>query len=487
MHLPPVNLLRVRRWLSVFVSAIALTGFGWQSSVRADESRPNIVFIMTDDQGPWAMSAAGDPNLQTPRLDRLRRSGALLSHCYSPTPVCSPARAAVLTSRYGTEIDIEDFLTRDDRESGLTSELPTWPRLLSEAGYSTALIGKYHCGQTAQAHPTRIGYDEFAGFIHGGMVSQNPRVEVNGREQVVHGWTPDVLTDFAIEFVRRKHTGAFVLSLHFWAPHANAGTNPEGDRTWLPLSSADLRPFRSLDPLLPEPDYPQLDIARTRRMIREYAASIHSVDRNVGRLLDELDRLQLTQNTLVIFTSDHGYNLGHHAIWHKGNGRWLLIGERGNRANMWDNSLRVPAIVRWPRMIAAGSTVVQTVSHLDWFPTILEAAGIDRPEAMTIRGESILPLLTGGMLDRSSVFFAQYRMRPSHADGADMRSLQTDRWKLVRFLRGRRSDEFYDRRNDPAENTNLYGSEDPEVQEAIRSLNALLTKKMREISDPGLR
>lgn len=473
--------------LRTVIRVVAMAALLSQMTPCVDGARPNVVFIMTDDQGPWALSSTGDPNVSTPQLDRLRRSGALLTRCYTPTPVCSPARAAVLTSRYGTEIGIEDFLTRDDRQSGLTNNLPAWPQLLSDSGYATALIGKYHCGQTVEAHPTNIGYGEFTGFIHGGMVSQNPRVEINGRQQPVQGWTPDILTDFAIDFVRRKQKVNFALSLHFWAPHANAGTNADGDRTWLPLSPADLKPFESLVPRLPEPDYPQLDVTRTRRMIREYAASIHSVDRNVGRLLDELDRLQLTNNTLVIFTSDHGYNLGHHAIWHKGNGRWLLKNNRGPRANMWDHSLRVPAIVSWPERIAEDTTVSQTVSHLDWFPTILSAAGIDQPEGVTLRGDNILPALTGGTLARAAHFFAQYRMRPDHADGADMRSMQTDRWKLVRFLRGRRTDEFYDRRSDPDENTNLYASENPEVRAAIRELDALLTKKMREIDDPGVR
>ncbi|MEZ6031981.1 MAG: sulfatase-like hydrolase/transferase [Planctomycetaceae bacterium] len=453
----------------------------------AESTRPNIVFIMTDDQGPWALSAAGDPNARTPHLDRLRSTGAILTHCYSPTPVCSPARASVLTGRYGTEINVTDYLPPEEIEiPGLDPRLLTWPRLLSQAGYSTALVGKYHCGQKPESHPTRIGYDEFSGFIHGGMVSRNPRVEIDSMERVVEGWTPDILTDFAIDFIRRKQEGPFALSLHFWAPHANQGSNAEGDRTWLPLSPADLQPFSTLDPVLPEPDYPHLDIARTKRMMREYVGSVHSVDRNVGRLLGVLDGLGLTENTLVIFTSDHGFNIGHHGIWHKGNGRWLLKDNDGARANMWDNSLRVPAIVSWPRHIPANSTVEKTVSHLDWFPTILAAIGVDAPENSNLRGQNILPLLQGEELDRSDDFMAQFQMRVGHADGANMRSFQTKQWKLVRFLRGKYPDEFYDRLNDPDEKTNVYTSTDLEIQNAIRDLDAKLKERMREINDPAL-
>jgi len=453
----------------------------------AENTRPNIVFIMTDDQGPWALSATGDPNARTPHLDQLRSTGALLTHCYSPTPVCSPARASVLTGRYGTEINITDYLPPEEIEiPGLNPQLPTWPRLLSQAGYSTALVGKYHCGQKPESHPTRIGYDEFTGFIHGGMVSRNPRVEINGTERVVEGWTPDILTDFAIDYIRRKQEGPFALSLHFWAPHANQGSNAEGDRTWLPLSPADLQPFSTLDPLLPEPDYPHLDVARTKRMMREYVGSVHSVDRNVGRLLEVLNRLGLTEKTLIIFTSDHGFNIGHHGIWHKGNGRWLLTNNDGARANMWDNSLRVPAIVSWARHIPANSTVEKTVSHLDWFPTILAATGIEVPGNANLRGQNILPLLQGTNLNCSDDFMAQFQMRVGHADGADMRSFQTERWKLVRFFRGKYPDEFYDRVNDPHEKNNIYTSTDLEIQNAIRAVDMKLKARMREIDDPAL-
>ncbi|MCA9078831.1 MAG: sulfatase-like hydrolase/transferase, partial [Planctomycetaceae bacterium] len=401
----------------VVIAIVSLLVIGRFHALAAE--RPNFLFVVTDDQGPWAMGCAGDPNALTPNMDRLRAEGALLTRCYTPTPVCSPARVSILTSRYGSELGITDFLPRSHEDlPGLTADTPTWPSELAKAGYSTALIGKYHCGAMPESHPTKIGYQEFRGFIHGGMVSQDPVIEVNGRERTIEGWTPDVLTDFALDYIRRHRDGPFALSLHFWAPHANAGTNAEGDRTWLPLSDADLSPFRMLDPLLPEPDYPDLDTDRTKRMLREYLGSVHSVDRNLGRVLDLLDELNLAENTVVIFSADHGYNLGHHGIWHKGNGRWLLKHDQGPRANMWEQSLRVPAIVKWPQEIKANSTVNQTISHLDWFPTLLAMAGAELPVA-TLRGRNVLRLLKGQPFDRDEEFMAQYRMREDHGDGAD--------------------------------------------------------------------
>ena len=218
-------------------------------------------------------------------------------------------------------------------------------------------------------------------------------------------------------------------------------------------------------------------------MLREYLGSVHSVDRNVGRLLGVLDELGLAESTVVVFTSDHGYNLGHHGMWHKGNGRWLLVHDRGPRANMWDLSLRVPALVRWPGVIEPGSTVEQTVSHLDWFPTLLAMAGLEPPDGAVLRGRNILPLLQGQSPPWGGDFFAQYRMREDHGDGADMCSYQTERWKLVRFLRNTRRDELYDRLNDPDETTNLVESDGPVVRDALRVLDAKLTAAMREIGD----
>ena len=153
---------------------------------------------------------------------------------------------------------------------------------------------------------------------------------------------------------------------------------------------------------------------------------------------------------------------------------------------MWDNSLRVPAIVRWPHHIQANSTVNKTVSHLDWFPTILAATGVVVPRNVNLRGQNILPLLQGEGLDRNDDFMAQFQMRVGHADGADMRSFQTERWKLVRYFRGKYPDEFYDRVNDPEEKTNVHASIDPEIQNAIRVVDAKLRERMREIDDPAL-
>lgn len=440
---------------------------------------PNIVFILTDDQGPWALGASGDANAVTPHIDRLRSQGALLASCYTPTPVCSPSRASLLTSRYGSEVGITDYIgTSNDT---LSPFVLTWPKLLSENGYATGLVGKYHCGNSPESHPTRIGYKEFRGFLMAADSSRDPLLEIDGELRRMEGWTEDVLADLAMDFIRRHAHRPFALSLHFWAPHAQVYANADGDRTWLPLSDEDWAAVKNLDLKLPEPDYPDLDVIRNTRMLREYLGSVHSVDRNVGRIMALLEEMNLSENTVVIFTSDNGFNLGHHGIWHKGNGRWLLKSERSSRPNMWDNSLRVPAIVRWPSVVPAGSTVDKLVTFLDWFPTIAAIAGVKIPEGTVIRGRDVQPELKSQGVTEDREFFAQYSMR----QGPDMRSYQTAQWKLVRYLDGSLPDEMYDRVADPAERVNLHGSDRADVRSALEDLSKKLTEAMQRINDPG--
>jgi len=448
--------------------------------------RPNIIFVMVDDQGPWAYGAAGDPNARTPTLDRLCQEGARLTNYFTMSPVCSPARGCLVTGLYSTEFGIPDYISPQMRAQGvaLDPKFATWPRCLMEAGYTTALVGKWHLGSP----PTRHGYQEFVGgLLH---ISKDPLVEIGGVSRRIEGYTADVTTDFAIDFIqraKRKGEEPFLLSLHYFAPHANtANRTPDGDRTWLPLSEADWSQFEDLDPIIPNPDYPDLDIPRLKRMTREYLASIASVDRNLGRLLDELERLDLDQNTLIVFTSDNGYNMGHNGIWHKGNGWWILIHNRGARPNLYDNSLRVPCIVRWPGIIPAGLVINETLTHLDWFPTLIEIAGASIPEGTTLRGRNMLPILRGESVEWDNDLFTQYSMWEWHQNGAKLRSFRTPKWKLIRDFRHEGKDELYHLEEDPAETTNLINSSDPAVQEMREWLNEKLLERMHSINDPLL-
>jgi uncharacterized sulfatase len=234
---------------------------------------------------------------------------------------------------------------------------------------------------------------------------------------------------------------------------------------------------------IPDPDYPKLNVPLVERMMREYLGSVASVDRNLARILDLLDELKLTDNTVVIFTSDNGYNVGHNAVEGKGNASWTLTDNRDERPNMYDNSLRVPTLIRWPNVVEPGRAVEQTITFLDWFPTILAMAGFRAPKQATIRGQNFVPLLKGRAVEWDNDLFVQYTMRGAGV----MRAYRTPRWKLVRDFDHFIKDELYDLANDPAEKTNLIDSPEPRIQSIRRLMNEKLLDKMRRIDDPALK
>lgn len=448
--------------------------------------RPNILFILTDDQAPWAIGVSGNPQAHTPHLDSLFKSGASLVNSFTVTPVCSPSRASTISSRYGSEVGITDWINpKSEPDLGLDPATPTFPRLLKDNGYDTALIGKWHLGTQDKYHPSVFGYDFFLGFRDGGRPPFGPILEVDGKDQKVQGLIVDILTDEAIRRLRMRDKASdrpFLLCLHYREPHA----------AWLPVRDEDWEPFASLDPELPDPDYPNLQVDRVKKMMKEYLASVAAVDRNVGRLLDELKLLKYADDTIVIFTSDHGYNMGHNGIWHKGNGHWVVDNPpaatknvpQGQRPNMYDNSLRVPTAVRWPAVTRPGQTVTGTVTNLDWFPTILDMAGIAADPSLQIRGRSIVPLLKGTAVDWSQDVFGQYSTH--HQSRTQMRMYRTPEYKLVRDFLNPELDELYDLKNDPQERSNIIDSADPGGVAARTRLDKLLRERMEQIGDPVL-
>ncbi len=456
----------------VFVSFLPLP-------LIADE-RPNIVFVYTDDQAPTAIGIHNE-ELKTPHMDRLIREGARLANSFVTTPVCSPSRASLMSSRYGTELGITDWINpRREADHGLDPKIVTWPELLSDAGYTNGLVGKWHLGTADRFHPTRMGFQYFMGIRSGGTSPKNPTLEIDGQTRKVEGFTPDILTNHAIDFIRRNRKGPFLLCLHFRAPHA----------AWLPVRDEDWAPYDKLNPKIPNPDFPHLDVAKVKRMTREYYASVASVDRNLGRLLDLLDELKLTDNTVVIFTSDHGYNLGHNGVWYKGNAQWQLtklppqkwpfIGPK-QRPNLYDQSLRVPTAVRWPNVIKPGGVITETISNLDWFPTLLAMANVKVPDGLVLRGHNFLPLLCGETVTWENDLYAEYSMK--HGAQTHMRAWRTPKWKLMLDFLNKGRAELYNLETDSAETNNLFDSDDPEAQRMKKLLTNRITQRMREIGD----
>ncbi len=476
------------------------------SSVAHD--RPNILFVLTDDQAPWAIGCASRdrghgsvPLPLTPNMDRLASEGVRFRNFFCATPVCSPARVAIATGRYASEFGVKDFipdpshkLFDPDHQRSLDPDASvTFAEVLHDAGYYTGLIGKWHLGDWTlpghqKFHPTKQGYDYFMGLTSGGTSPFDPMLEQEGVERKRSGLTTDLLTDDALQFLKSAadHDQPFLLSFHTRAPHA----------AWLPVAPEDWQPYAELDPAVP--NYPGLDVAKVKKSMREYLASTSGVDRNLGRILNELDRLGLRENTIVIFTSDHGYNMGHNGIVHKGNGIWATLkrppGEfhRGTRVisdkyrpNLNDLSLRVPTIIRWPDEIKPGRVIDATATHLDLFPTLLAMLGVDAPANVPLRGRSLMPFLQGARPeDWDDEYFGQYSM--IHYADATLRCLRTPKFKLILDFHNQQRDEFYDLRNDPEETNNLIATDDSDLRQVIRKMHERLLDRMNEIGDSAM-
>lgn len=435
----------------------------------------NLVSIVTDDQALWSIGAYGNREAITPNMDRLAREGVKFNNAFVTTPVCSPSRVAFLTGLYGSQAGITDYLSTDEGLSGmgLPASALTWPRVLQQNGYRTALFGKYHLGTQPEFHPTKRGFDDFMGTQEGAFAVLNPRLEVNGKMTELKGASSDVVMDDAVRWIEANQDKPFAALIHFREPHL----------PYTPVPEEDARLFRNLDPTIPE--VKGLDREQVKQFYRDYYAAIHAVDRNLGKLLALLERLKLDRRTIVIFQSDHGYNIGHHGIHTKGNGEAIFGGVRGpTRPNMWDTSLRIPLLIRWPGTLRAGSEVSTTVLNLDMFPSVLGLLNLKPPAEVRHNGQDLTPLLFG-LHDPGwrTEIFGQYDLHNSGL--AYMRMLRTNDWKLVRHYRANGLDELYDLNNDPGERVNLY--RDSRHREMRARLQQRLEERMKAIQDPMIR
>ncbi len=464
-------------------------------SALGQEQKFNILFILTDDQAAWALGASGDPNASTPNLDRLAKKGAFFQNAFITTPVCSPSRASIMTSRYASEYGILDFIPQPGhrlydpaRNLGLDPSSITFAEVLQEAGYVTGLVGKWHLGDWTKTddrdfHPTNHGFDYFMGLTGGGTTPVDPELEKDGIVRKFEGLTTDILTEHAMKFIRQQVGKPFLLCFNTRAPHTK----------WLPVADEDWAPFAQMDPVLPNPGYPDLNVEKTKTRMREYLASTRGVDRNVGCLLDLLDELDISERTIVIFFSDHGYNMGHNGIEHKGNGWWITNHKppatanlaENSRPNLYDNSLKVPAIIVWPGFAEPGIKIDHTITSLDLYPTIVAMADAALPEQHMVRGRCLLPLLKGEHLeDWNEDYYGEYSMI-NYSD-AYMRCYRTPSWKLVRDFLDPTRDELYHISLDPEENINLINDASEEIKGIVADLNGHLLSNMAEVGDPLL-
>ena len=437
---------------------------GKEGRARRTMKRPNILFLLTDDQAQWAVGAYGNEDVYTPNMDRLAREGVLFTYAFT-APVCSPSRAMIMAGCHSHQVGIDDWIAPQERE-GLDPARTTLAEVLKQAGYTTGLIGKWHLGKEEEYHPLRRGFDYFMGFLGGGNRPKDPTLIINGEAKQVRGFLTDVLTDDALKFLRENRDRPFALFLHTRAPH----------KPYLPVPEEDMVPYRGRK--LQVPTVENFPEERLQKEYRGYYASITGIDRNLGRLLAELEELGIADNTMVLLMGDNGYMIGQHGLETKGNA-WV-IGTRMRRPNMFDYSILVPLIIRWPGVVQPGTKCEAMVSSIDFFPTFLEILGQEVPPGLELEGRSMLPLLRGERVEWRDALFGLYDMH--HGAQAHMRMIRTAQWKLVLHYEEGGENELYDLKNDPGELQNLYGEES--VREAQNQLAQRLAEWQRRVGDP---
>ena len=400
------------------------------------EKKPNVVFILTDDQGPWAAGCCGNDEIRTPFLDRLASEGTRFSNFFCTSPVCSPARASLMTGRIPSAHGVHDWIREGnmppDRARYLEG-LTCYTDVLAANGYTVGLSGKWHLGDSlAPQH----GFSHWFAMPTGGSQYNDAGMIRDGQVETQPGYLTDVITDDALEFISANREGPFCLSVNYNAPHTPfTGHPPEI------VDSYDDCPFRTCPQEALHPWAVQGAAVHmgNRESLKGYFAAITALDLNVGRILERLEQLGIRGNTLVLFSSDNGYSCGHHGFWHKGNGTFPL--------NMYENSVKVPFIVSQPGRIPAGRVSEAMASQYDFMPTLLEYLGLPDPNDDMSPGRSFLPALSGETNDAGEeiVVFDEY---------GPVRMIRTREWKYVhRYPYG--PHELYDLVNDPGERSNL--------------------------------
>ena len=304
--------------------------------------RPNVIFILTDDQGPWAAGCYGNPEIRTPNIDRLAATGVRFDNFFCSSPVCSPARASLLTGKIPSQHGVHDWIRDGNMPPGAVSYVEgqrTYTEILAEHGYRLGLSGKWHLGDSLTPQG---GFTHW--FVHqqgGGPYNDAPMVS-DGRAVTAPGYVSDVITDDALRFIDGAGDAPFYLGVHYTAPHSPWDGHPQDI-----VNSYDDCPFRSCpqEPMHPWATSLTRNCLGNREMLKGYFAAVTAMDLNVGRILDRLDERGLRQDTLIVFTSDNGFSCGHHGFWGKGNGTFPL--------NMYENSVKVPMIMSHPCPAAA--------------------------------------------------------------------------------------------------------------------------------------
>lgn len=376
---------------------------GAKASTRANESRPNIIFILADDLGWGDLSCYGRPDYRTPNIDQLALQGTKFTDAYSASAVCTPTRCGYITGRYPArfKIGLEEPLVASNSRVGLEPNQQTIASLLKQSGYNTALIGKWHLGFRPEWGPNAHGFDEFFGilagagdyFLHKNGLGQ-PDLYENLTPVERNGYLTDLLTERAVDYVKKQRSAPFFLSLHYTAPHWPWQGPKGGEQTHFSDKASEPAAMTAGGSL------------------NLYAQMMKGLDDGVGRVMQSIRAAGIDKKTLVIFTSDNGGERFSYL--------WPFSGQKGD---LLEGGIRVPAIVRWPGVVPANRVTQQMAITMDWTATMLAAAKANTSAAPSLDGIDLLPTLTGARRVFDRTFFWRIYSRDAVRDG---------KWKYVR-------------------------------------------------------
>ncbi len=469
MHRPnPVTLLR---WLPALLLAALLSSTASTASAAASK-QPNIIFFLADDLGQRDLGVYGSTFYETPNIDRLAREGAMFTDAYAACPVCSPTRASILTGQWPQRTGITDYIAPDNangpekwkrntpllpspNRDRLALDAPTLAKALKSAGYATFFAGKWHLGPEG-FWPENQGFDHnLGGNEKGGPYGgrkyfspyENPRLSDGPDGEHIE----DRLATETGKFITANRDRPFFAYYPFYSVHT-----PLMSREDLRLKYEEKRKRLGLEARWGR------ESERDVRLVQEhavYAGMVEAMDLAVGKVLAKLDELGLRENTLIIFTSDNG-GLATSEGWPTSNLPW-----RGGKGWMYEGGIREPLVMRWPATITAGAVIRTPVSSPDFFPTLLDVAGVKPAPNQTLDGTSLLPLFRGGTLpDRSLYWHYPHYGNQGGAPGA---AIRRGNWKLIEWMEDQRV-ELFDLSSDPSETTDL-SRKDPQRVAALRT------------------
>ena len=441
------------------------------SSKKTDiESNPNIIFILTDDQGYGDMSIVGHPYMKTPNIDRLAIEGTQFTQFYVNATVCAPSRVALMTGQFPARHNVHHIYLSNDfnRDHGvpgyLDRDVLTVADIMKEAGYVTGHIGKWHLSGRVQDYPKPFEYGfDFDMITHG--AGQHPvyAERHTSTEHFVNESSHWIMED-GIEFIEKNRDSAKPFYLNLWSLVPHGLLNP---------TTEELAVYEGLEANPDDFSSWMQDYAGNAKdlnaQMKVYCASMTSLDAAIGKLLDYLDKTGLAENTLIFFTSDNGpedYHVGD--CLNAGVGSSDVF--RGRKRSVYEGGVRVPAIVRWPGHVPSGKVSNTVWSGVDWLPTLANITGIELPEEFSPDGEVVTDIFLGSEREHIKPLFWEwkYEIFGNQQYNPPQLAVRKGDWKFLCNPDGS-SAELYDLKNDPVEKTNVVAQE-TDISEELKEL-----------------